>query len=143
MKFKTIISRDREEEVLIYAHERTELIDEIERIITGESNEIIGYRERESEKLSIGDIECFTVEDNKVFALTSCGKYSVKQRLYQLEELYKNDFIKINQSCLANLKAVKKFNTSLTGSLMVIFKSGYTDYVSRRNFKKVKERLGL
>jgi DNA-binding LytR/AlgR family response regulator len=46
-------------------------------------------------------------------------------------------------SCIANLSKIKKFNASFSGSLSVVFKNGYTDYVSRRSVKFIKERLGL
>ena len=41
------------------------------------------------------------------------------------------------------IKKIKKFDTSVSGMLTVTFKNGYRDYVSRRNLKSVKERLGV
>ena len=70
-------------------------------------------------------------------------KYLIKQRIYVLEEMYNNTFIKINQSCLINIDKIKRFDASLSGFLLVTLKNGYSDYVSRRNLKNVKERLGL
>ncbi len=64
-------------------------------------------------------------------------------RLYNIEEMLNKDFIKINQSSIANISKIQKFDASISGTLKVIFKNGYTDYVSRRNIKKVKERIGL
>ena len=78
-----------------------------------------------------------------MFALTEKGKYRLKSRLYQLEKNLNDNFVKINQSCIANIKKIEKFKASVGGALMVIFKNGYEDYVSRRNLKNVKERLGL
>ena len=52
-------------------------------------------------------------------------------------------FIKINQSCLANKKKIKKFEYTIGGSLRVVFKNGYIDYIARRELKNVKERMGL
>ncbi len=143
MKCKTIINSEHEEEVFIYAHERNELVEKIEKLVSGETDELIGYTENEAEIISVDDVYCFIVESNRVYALTSKNKYLVKQRLYQLEAMQNSDFIKINQSCIANIKAIQKFNASISGSLMVAFKNGYVDYVSRRNLKNVKERLGL
>lgn len=85
----------------------------------------------------------FFTEDNKVFALTENEKYRLKSRLYQLEENLNDNFVKINQSCIANIKSIDKFKATVGGSLTVIFKNGYVDFVSRRNLKNVKERLGL
>ena len=83
------------------------------------------------------------VEDGKVYALTESEKYRLKQRLYLLEEMLDVSFVKINKSCIANIRKIKKFDASFSGTLTVVFKNGYRDYVSRRNLKSVKERLGV
>ena len=44
---------------------------------------------------------------------------------------------------LANFNRIDHFKASIGGALLIIFKSGYKDYVSRRRLKLVKERLGL
>ena len=67
----------------------------------------------------------------------------LKQRLYQVEDNLDKDFIKINQSTIANIRMIERFSVSIGGSLQVIFKNGYKDYVSRRQLKSVKERMGI
>ena len=143
MKYSVKIDRKREEEVLIFAHERTELVDEIEKLILAEAVELIGYKEREAFKISPVDVCCFTVEDNKIFALTQTEKLQIKQRLYQLESTLDESFVKINKSCIANIRKIERFDASFSGTLSVTFKNGCKDYVSRRNLKTVKERLGV
>ena len=144
MKFKTIISRDRDEEVIIYAHEKTNTIEKIEDFISGVDTELIGYGESKSiKKLHAADIECFTVEDGRVYALTSREKLQIRKRLYEIEELLDDSFVKLNQSCIGNVEKMERFDASLGGSLMVTFKCGHRDYVSRRQLKTVKERIGF
>ncbi len=142
MKLSIFIDKEREEEVVIYAHEKNDLIKEIEALVTG-AVALFGYTDNEAIKINPAEIDCFTVENNKVFAFTSNQKYRLRERLYQLEALLPEYFIKINQSCIANINKIQKFDVSVAGSLTVVFKSGYRDYVSRRNIKFVKERLGL
>lgn len=143
MKFSFFIDKDRDEEIIVYAHERTKLIEDIETLIKENDFELTGYLDREAVKLDLADVYCFISENNKIYALCEKERYLLKQRLYRLEENLPDNFIKINQSCIANIKKIKKFDASFTGTLKVIFKNGYTDYVSRRNVKNVKERLGL
>ncbi len=143
MKCRTVIDKDREEEVVIYVHEKNSLSYEIEELVLGKSLELFGYKDKNIIKLSPSDVFCFTVEDNKVYAVCEKEKYQIKQRLYLLEEILDRDFVKINQSCIANIRKISKFDTSITGTLMISFKNGYRDYVSRRQLKKVKERVGL
>ncbi len=142
MKLTTIIDPERDEEVLIYSHARTRLVEDIEQLILGNDFELVGYKDKCATVLNAPDVCCFIVENNKVYALCGNERLQLKCRLYQLEEKLTNGFIKINQSCLANIKMIKRFDASFSGSLMITFKNGYTDFVSRRNLKYVKERLG-
>jgi DNA-binding LytR/AlgR family response regulator len=143
MKCTLIITNEHEEEVVIYARERTKLTDDIEALVIGSVPELIGYKENQTVKLSSDSVYCFTVEDNKVYALTDSEKLQIKLRLYQLEEILSDTFVKINQSCIANIRKIERFDTSVSGTLLIKFKNGYKDYVSRRQMKAVKERFGL
>ena len=143
MKCTLIITDEHQEEVVIYARERTKLTDDIEALVIGSVPELIGYKENQTVKLSSDSVYCFTVEDNKVYALTDSEKLQIKLRLYQLEEILPDTFVKINQSCIANIRKIERFDTSVSGTLLIKFKNGYKDYVSRRQMKAVKERFGL
>ncbi|MBQ7355135.1 MAG: LytTR family transcriptional regulator [Clostridia bacterium] len=141
MKCKLIIDRDRPEEVEIRAHRESRLTRAIERLCEEDGVRLIGYREREIVPLHPPDVCCFIVEDNKIFALTATEKLQLKCRLYTLEEELPDSFVKLNQSCSANLAKIERFDSSFAGTLTVLFQGGYTDYVSRRNLKTVKERI--
>lgn len=143
MKYTVHFEKDREEEVIVYAHAPSPLTEKISRLCKTAAPELIGYREEEACRLDVHSVCCFFVEDSKVWAHTMHGKYRVKLRLYQLEESFPEDFVKINQSCLANVRRIRKFGTSFGGSLTVTFENGHRDYVSRRNVKTIKERFGL
>ena len=143
MKLKITIDKMHDEEILVFAHERTKLVDDIESLVNNCTKEIVGYSAGEAQILHLSQISCFTVENNKVYAIVDKEKLNVKLRLYQLEEILDSTFIKINQSCIANVNEIKRFDFSVSGTLKVIFKNGYCDYVSRRNIKSVKERLGV
>ena len=142
VKFSVIIDENREEEIIIYAKEKNELITEIKRLILNDSK-INGYKEREIVPFSISETEFFYADDNKVYAVTAKDEIFVKYRLYELEQILPTNFIKINKSCIANLNAVSGFDASISGTLKVKFKSGKVDYVSRRNLKNIKERIGV
>lgn len=143
MNCKLLLDKNHDEEVLIYAHKETPLTKAIEKLVEEDSAELIGYIEREAVMLDLLEVNCFVVEDNKVFALTSKDKLNIRTRLYKLEEKLPDIFIKINQSCVANIKQIKSFDASIAGSILVRFKNGHSDYVSRRQIKNVKERLGI
>lgn len=143
MKLKIIIDKDRDEEILVYAKKRTKLVDAVEQLVSENAFELIGYIDREAVRLSLPEVSCFVAEDNKIFALSGKDKLYLRCRLYQLEENLPENFIKINQSCIANIKNIERFDSSISGTLTVKFKNGYIDCVSRRNIRKIKERLGI
>ena len=144
MKFKLIIDKETDEEIVATVHERTALIDEIEALIqkhTG-ADRIPGYTEDDIKMLSVSEIECVTVLDGKTYAIDSKNRrYRLKQRLYELESQLPSSFIRINKSTLANERALERFTVTVAGSVDAVFKCGYREYVSRRCFSEIKRRL--
>jgi len=140
MKYSLFIEPNREEEVIIYAHEKNDLVFKIEELLVKEKEELFGYSENEVFRLDPANILCFEANSGKVFAITANGKFSVKLRLYQLEEMFPKEFLKINQSCLIRVDKIKRFNSSIGGSLTVTLEGGYKDYISRRQLKKSKRK---
>ena len=142
MKFKLIIDKEKDEEVVATVHTRSALIDEIESLISKHSDRIPGYTEDDIKMLSVSEIECITVLDGKTYAIDSRNqRYRLKQRLYELEEQLPSFYIRINKSALANEKALDRFTVTVAGSVDAVFKCGYTEYVSRRCFAQIKRRL--
>ena len=142
MKFRLIIDKDKEEEVVATVHQRSPLIEQIESLILNHTDRIPGYLEDEIKMLDVSDIECVTVLDGKTYAIDSGNRhYRLKQRLYELEQLLPASFIRINKSTLANEKALDRFTVTIAGSVDAIFKCGYREYVSRRCFAQIRRRL--
>ena len=143
MKFSLFIDKQRDEECVIYAHGESRLIDEIEHLISENALDLTGYKDADIVKINLSEVYCFAVEGGKTYAIMENDKLIIKYRLYQLEEKLTESFVKVNQSCIANVKKIKRFDASFSGSLLVVLKNGYSDYVSRRQLKKVRERLGV
>ena len=142
MKFKLIIDKEKDEEVVVTAHQRTNLIDEIEALISKHTDRIPGYTEDDIKMLSVAELECVTVLGGKTYAIDSQNRsYRLKQRLYELEEQLPSSFIRINKSTLANEHALERFTVTIAGSVDAVFKCGYREYVSRRCFAQIKRRL--
>ena len=142
MKFRLIISKEKEEEIVATVHERTALIDEIEALITRQTDRIPGYTEDDIKMLSVAEIQCVTVLDGKTYAIDGNNRrYRLKQRLYELEQQLPSSFIRINKSTLANENALDRFSVTYAGSVDAVFKCGYKEYVSRRCFAQIKRRL--
>jgi DNA-binding LytR/AlgR family response regulator len=142
MKLKLIIDKEKDEEVVITAHQRTALVEEIEALISKHTDRIPGYAEDDIKMLSVSEIECVTVLNGKTYAIDSKNvRYRLKQRLYELEQQLPPSFFRINKSTLANEAHLDRFAVTYAGSVDAVFKCGYTEYVSRRCFAQIKRRL--
>lgn len=90
------------------------------------------------------DIIRLYATNGKVYAETEEGEYQLRLRLYELEErLDKDNFVRISNSEIINLKRVKGFDLSYTGTICVFFLNDTVTYVSRRYVKKIKQVLGI
>ena len=146
MKFRVIIDKAKDEEVVATVHRRTDLIDEIESLILRDeqTDALAAYQEDEIRLLELNDVECITADDGKVYVIADGGKrYLLKKRLYEIEESLPPEFIRINKSSIANRKRIRRFTTAISGAVDVEFKSGFKEYVSRRCFADLKRRYGL
>lgn len=142
MKFKLILDKEKDEQIVATVHNRTALIDEIEALISKYTDRIPGYTENEMKLLSVSEIECVTVLDGKSYAIDSGNRrYRLKLRLYELEQQLPACFIRINKSTLANENALDRFAVTYSGAVDAVFKCGYTEYVSRRCFAQIKRRF--
>lgn len=146
MKFKLLIDQSKDEEVVATVHRRSDLTDQIEALIlahTG-SDRIAAYTEDDTRLLKFSDVACFTVLDGHTWAIDAAGKrYRVKQRLYELERLLPETFIRINKSSIANETHLKEFTAAFSGAVDAVFTCGYREYVSRRCFAAIKRRYEL
>ena len=143
MKYKLIIDRNVEEEIIAIVHAPSSLTQQIENLVCSFSgaDSIMGYREDEMRKLSFGEIECITILDRKVMAIDTKGnRYRLRDSLRDLEEVLPSYFIRINKSTLANEHRSLRFDTRFTGGVDAVFRCGYREYVSRRCFAEIKRR---
>ncbi len=80
----------------------------------------------------------------RVFAVTDMGEYSLRHRLYEMEErLDSGRFVRVSNSEIIHLQKVDHFDLSVTGTIQVVFADGTVTYVSRRFVSKIKKILGI
>ena len=143
MKYKLIIDKNVEEEIIAIVHAPSSLTQEIENLVCSFSgaDSIIGYRDDEMRKLTFGEIECITILDRKVIAVDANGNHLLlKGRLRDLEDVLPSYFIRINKSTLANEHCIARFDAAFSGGVDAVFRCGYREYVSRRCFAEIRRR---
>ena len=143
MKYKLIIDKNAEEEIVVVAHAPSALTEQIENLVCRFSGTdyVIGYKDEEMRRLAYTEIECITVLDRKVIALDTNGiHFRIQNRLRDLEEVLPSYFIRINKSTLANEHRIQRFAAVISGGVDAVFFCGYREYVSRRCFAEIKRR---
>lgn len=144
LRFKLNIDSNAEEITEVTAKKRSSFVDELEYLILkyNEDDKITAYTEDDIKILKFSEIDCVTVINGKTTAIDNNGQqFRLKHRLYELESILPASFIKINKSSIANRNRIEKFTAAFSGSIDAVFKSGYTDYVSRRCFAQIRKEL--
>ena len=143
MKYKLIIDKEAEEEIIAIVHTPSSLTEQIENLVCSFSGTdcLMGYKNDEMRKLAFRDIECITILDRKVIAIDTNGThYRIQDRLRDLEDVLPSYFIRINKSTLANEHRILRFDAVFSGGVDAIFQCGYREYVSRRCFVEIRRR---
>lgn len=140
-----IDSTCKEPKVIVVTDKMTSEINTLVQRLSEDSPRILsGFRDDTLEVLEQSDIFRLYASAGKIFAVTSRGEYTLRLRLYELEErLDKNCFVRISNSEIINLKKVKNFDLSFTGTICVSLSDGTVTYVSRRYVSKIKQVLGI
>ena len=143
MKYKLVIDKNAEEEVIAVVHAPSSLTKQIENLVCSFSGAdyIIGHRDDEMRKLAFEEIECITILDRKVIAIDTNGiEYRIQDSLRDLEDILPSYFIRINKSTLANEHRILRFDAAFSGGVDAVFGCGYREYVSRRCFAEIRRR---
>lgn len=131
--------------VIILTASMTEEVSNIINKLSDDVSPIIsGCKDEKIEILEQTDLIRIYANSGKVFAVTDKGEYVLRLRLYEIEKrLPSNQFIRISNSEIINLKKVTNFDLSFTGTICVKLSNGTTTYVSRRYVAKLKKVLGI
>lgn len=140
-----IDSTCKEPKAIVYTDKITDEINALVQKISDETPQVLsGFYNNTLKVLEQSDIIRIYASGGKVYAVTADGEYTLRLRLYELEErLDKNLFVRISNSEIINLKKVKTFDLSFTGTICVALTNNTVTYVSRRYVSKIKQVLGI
>jgi DNA-binding LytR/AlgR family response regulator len=131
--------------VIIIAKELTEEVNNLAKSLASQTMQfIVGFKDNNAVVVEIEKIVRIYAANQKVYIVTTDQEYTSRMRLYELEErLPSNIFVRTSNSEIVNLKKVKDFDLSFSGSICVRFLNGDVTYVSRRYVAKIKTVLGM
>lgn len=134
-----------ETKVIIVTPEMTESVQALVKRLSEEQPRVIaGFSGDTVRLLEQNEILRIYAAEGKVFAATEKDEFTLRLRLYELEErLDKKRFVRISNSEIVNLGKITGFDLSFTGTIQVSLTNGTSTYVSRRYVSKIKTTLGL
>ena len=135
----------KEPKIIVMTDKMTDEINALVKRLSEEQPQVIaGFKDDTVEVLEPSDIYRVFATSGKVLAETSHGEYTLRLRLYEMEQRLDNrSFVRISNSDIINLKKVKSFDLSFAGTICVSLANGTVSYVSRRYVSKIKQLLGL
>ena len=144
MEVEIRIDPERQEpKLVIYAAQDSPQLRELARQLEGISlGPVQVWEEERSLLLQQSEFLRFYTEGKGVCAQTADKTYTVRLRLYELEEeLDPLRFVRISNSEIVNLDTVTAIDLSYTGTICMTLNDSVSCYVSRRYVKKIKEVL--
>jgi DNA-binding LytR/AlgR family response regulator len=134
-----------ENEVIIKCNELNEEVKNIQ-IVLGEmlsqKKHMTFYKGETEYYLSLEEILFFETEESGICAHTIDNIYSVKYKLYELEELLPGYFMRVSKSTILNTNHIYSITRSLSSSSRVEFQNTHKQvYVSRYYYKPLKIKL--
>lgn len=134
-----------EPKVIILTASMTEEVSKMIQKLSENSPQILsGSKDERIEVLEPGELIRIYAANSKVYAVTERGEYTLKLRLYEVEErLDPDQFVRISNSEIINLKKVRNFDLSFSGTICVELANGTSTFTSRRYVAKIKKILGI
>lgn len=146
MKIKLEIDSNLEDcEVIIRCPKITEDVTQLSHILTEaacNNQQIIYYQKEKEYYFPVKEILFFESSGGSVLAHTVRDIFTVKYRLYELEERLPAYFMRVSKSTILNTREIYSISKNLTASSVVEFQNTHKKvYVSRNYYKPLAEAI--
>ena len=132
-------------EVILRCPQVNEEIAEIQKALSqamAPKREVIFYQGEKEFYLPIQEILFFETGESGIHAHTAEQEFTVKQKLYELEEMLPAYFIRISKSTIANTRQVYSITKNITSASKVEFRNSYkVVYASRNYYKPLVDKM--
>lgn len=133
-----------EEEIIIRTNTMDSDIINLIYAVKAGRNRINAFYENEIVQLDSKEVYYFESVDNKVYACCEKKVFEIKQKLYELEEIYKQtDFVRISKSMIVNISKVSKIVPMFNGRLEGVLCNGEKVIITRQYVANLKKKLGI
>ena len=133
-----------EDEVLIRCKEINDNIKRLQKTASDISRQtdLRFYKNNVEYYLSLDLIMFFETSGSLINAHTADNFYQVKNKLYELEAILPDSFVRVSKSTILNVSHIYSIEKNITSSSIVRFGGTHKQvYVSRNYFKILKQRI--
>ncbi|MGL5256389.1 MAG: LytTR family DNA-binding domain-containing protein [Proteocatella sp.] len=117
-------------------------IEEAILAVLAKTEPIVFYKDETQYYMELDNVLFFETDQNTITAHTKDDVYKVKYKLYELEDLLPNSFIRISKSTILNINKIYSISRNLTSSSIIEFQNTHKKaYVSRHYYKQLNLRL--
>ena len=146
MKIKIEIDENlTEEEIVIRGSSLTEEMTAVQRAVAevlARKQTLTFYKKETEFYIPLDEILFFETEAGSISAHTAEDVYTVKYKLYELEQVLPRNFVRVSKSTILNTSKVYSVERNLTASSVVEFAGSHKQvYVSRYYYKSLKISL--
>ena len=148
MKVECKISTDyKEPYAVLHINRMTPTVAEIISLLEKEDMALltlIATKDRKTYFIKPEDISLIRTEGREIVCYDKLkNRYLLDKPLYELENIFDIQFVRISKSTIVNISQINHVEASFNGTMELVMKNGITDYISRSFRKSFKERLGL
>ena len=122
-----------------------ETVQRLQEVVLREAqaaNRITFYKQNQEYYFPLVDVLFFETEGEHIYAHTADDAYRIKHRLYELEALLPEDFVRASKSTIVNVRRIYSIARNITASSLVKFTGSHKQvYVSRYYYAGLRKRL--
>ena len=134
-----------EDEVVIRCRELTGAVNDIQKTVSekiSKAANIVFYKDKDEYYFPLANILFFETDGDTVYAHTSADIFKTGFKLYELQKLLPDKFVRVSKSAIVNTAYILSISRNLASSSLIRFhKSHKQVYVSRLYYKDLKQKL--
>ena len=132
-----------EEKAVIKAVSKTDEIIAAIKLLENGTESIAVTKDEQTFMLDISSIYYVESVDKKTFIYTKNNCYEAKYRLYELEEIFNNYFLRCAKAMIVNIKKIKSVKSEINGRMNARLLNDENLIIARSYVKELKKRLGI
>jgi DNA-binding LytR/AlgR family response regulator len=136
-----------EESMIVNVRQISEQVERIRKIVDPEEKilsrgNILVFSNDRQYILAVQQISHVFIDDGKTFVVSGKNKYILRESLSSFEkQMGAFHFVRISKFCLANMDWMSYFEAGFSGGLLLVFKNGWKESVSRKYVANLKKKL--